>query len=95
MRHVSIAELRTNTEELIAAAESGEDIAIAREGRDIVKLSAIARPRPELVDTRTPEQKARQMAAVDAAYALGQEILRTRGPTTSAERRAWIEDGRA
>ena len=95
MRHVSIAELKANAEELIAAAEAGEDIAIAREGRDIVRLSAFARFRPEIPDNRTPQQKATQRAVVDAAYALGQEILRAHGPTTSAERRAWIEDGRA
>ena len=95
MRHVSIAELKANAEELVAAAESGEDIAIVREGRDVIKLSLIAPVRSMLADTRTPEQRAAQRAAVDAAYALGQEILRAHGPTTSAERRAWIEDGRA
>ena len=95
MRHVSIAELQDHAEEIVAAAEAGEDIAIVRGGRDVIRLTSVGTGRPELVDTRTPEQKAKQLAAVDAAYALGQEILRAHGPTTSAERRAWIEDGRA
>ena len=95
MRHVSIAELKANAEEIVAAAEAGEAIAIVREGRDVIRLTCIGTEGPELVDTRTPEQKAKQKAAVQAAYALGQEILRERGPTTSAERRAWIADDRA
>ncbi len=95
MRHVSIAELKANAEELITAAEAGEEIAIVRGGRDVLKLSLIASGRVEPAGMRTPEQKAAQSAAVDAAYELGQQILRAHGPTTSAQRRAWIEDGRA
>lgn len=94
MRHVSVAELKANAEELVAAAEAGEVIAIVRDGRDVAQITvgayAVSR-----IDSRTPEQQEQQRKAVDAAYALGQDILRTRGPTTSAERRAWIEDGRA
>ena len=95
MRHVSIAELKANAEELVAAAEAGEDIAIVREGRDVVRLTGLAARRPELIDTRTPEQRERQRAAVDALYELGLRIRAAHGPTTAAERREWIEDGRA
>lgn len=93
MRHVSVAELKANAEELIAAAEAGEEIEIVREGEGVARITIKARA--AMADGRTPAQKERQRRAVDAAYALGQEILRTQGPTSSAERRAWIEDGRA
>lgn len=94
MRHVSIAELKANAEELIAAAEAGEEIAIVREGRDVVRITGFGSRPPELVDMRTPEQRERQRAAVDALYELGQQIRAQHGPTTAAEIREWIDEGR-
>ena len=94
MRHVSIAELKANAEELVVAMEAGEDVAVMLEGRGSVRLTG-SPVRHEMADPRSTEQKAEQRAAVDAAYEFGQKILRAHGPTTSAERRAWIEDGRA
>ena len=83
MRHVSVSELKDKASEIVSAAEAGEDITITRHGRDVVKLVGLEQDR-----------MARQRAAVDAAYALGQEILRKHGPTTSAEIRAWIDEDR-
>lgn len=83
MRHVPIAELQDRASEIVAAAESGEEIIVTRDGREVLKLVPVA-------DGRS----ARQRAAVDAAYALGQEIKAKYGPTTAAEIREWREDGR-
>lgn len=94
MRHVSIAELKANAEELVAAAEAGEDIAIVREGRDVIRLTLVGTHRPELVDTRTPEQRRQQREAVEALAEIGRAVFARHGPTTAAERRAWIEDER-
>ncbi len=81
MRHVPIAEFKDKASEIIAAAEAGEDITITRHGREVVRLVGIEQDR-----------MARQRAAVEAAFALGQEVLRTAGPTTAAERLAWIRE---
>lgn len=83
MRHVPIAQFKDKMSEYMAAAESGEDIVITRHGRDYMKLVPVAEDR-----------MARQRAAVQAAYLLGQEILRKNGPTTAAEIREWIDEGR-
>lgn len=83
MRHVPIAEFKDKVSEIVAAAEAGEDITITRHGREVVKLVGLAQDR-----------MARQRAAVEAAFALGQEIKAKYGPTTAAEIREWIEDGR-
>ncbi len=94
MRHLSIAELKANAEELVAAAEAGEDIAIVREGRDVIRLTSFGTDRPKLADTRTPEQRRQQREAVEALMELGREIRARNGPTTAAEIKAWIEDER-
>lgn len=83
MRHVAVSEFDDRLSRLVAAVEAGEDVAFTRDGRDVVRLVAIQQ-----------DQLARQRAAVEAAYELGQEILRTQGPTTSEERRRWIEEDR-
>ena len=83
MRHVSVSELKDKASEIVTAAEAGEDITITRHGREVVRLVGVQHDR-----------MARQRAAVEAAYALGQEILAKNGPTTSAEIRQWIEEDR-
>jgi prevent-host-death family protein len=83
MRHVPISEFETNISEFVAAARGGEEIVVTREGREELRLV--------MADMAKME---RQRAAVEAMYALGQEVLARNGPTTAAERRAWIEDGR-
>lgn len=93
MRHVSVAELKIDAEELIAAVEAGEEIAVTRDGRDIVRLT-LAKLAPGATDARTRERKQRQREAVDAAWELGQHVLHTQGPTTGAEIRTWIEEDR-
>jgi hypothetical protein len=37
---------------------------------------------------------ARKREAIDALWALGQQIRKKYGPTTAAEIREWIEEGR-
>ena len=61
MRHVSVSELKDKASEIINAAEAGEDITITRHGREVVKLVGLE-----------SDRMARQRAAVEAAYALGQ-----------------------
>ncbi len=85
MRHVPIAEFDPRTVELFAAAASGEEIVITDHGRDVIKLVAI--PDDE-------GRAARKRAAVDALVAIGQRIKAKHGPTTDAEIREWLEDGR-
>ena len=83
MRHVPIAQFKDRMSEVMAAAEAGEEIVITRHGRDYMKLVPMAEDR-----------LARQRAAIDELYKLGQQILRTNGPTTAAEIRSWVNEGR-
>lgn len=83
MRYVPIAQFKDKMSEIMAAAEGGEDIIITRHGRDYMKLVPIEEDR-----------MARQRAAVDAMYKLGQEIKARHGPTTADEIREWINEGR-
>lgn len=83
MRNVAVAEFKDRLSEMIAAAESGEEIVVTRHGRPTVKLVAIQ-----------DERRARQKEIAQRAYEFGQHILRTRGPTSSAEIRNWIQEDR-
>lgn len=92
MRHVSVAELKANADEILAAASAGEEIQIMREGLGVAKL--VVANRPELVDIRTPEQRQQQREAVQDLVEIGRAVLARNGPTTGAEIKAWIEDER-
>ena len=51
----SLAEAKDNLPELIARAERGEEIVITRDGREVVRISALEQPKPapatqEMVD---------------------------------------------
>lgn len=83
MRHVPVAEFKDKASEYIAAAERGEEIVITRHGKPAVRLVAVEEDHASL-----------KLDALDGLYAIGQEILRTAGPTTAEERRAWISEGR-
>ena len=83
MRHVPIAEFETNISEFTAAVRGGEEIVVTREGREELRLV--------MADMAKME---RQRAAVEAMYALGQQIKAKNGPTTAAEIREWIDEGR-
>ena len=83
MRHVPITELTTNISEFVAAARDGEEIVVMSDGHAELRLIMAD-------DAR----RVRKRAVVQAAYALGQEILAKNGPTTSAEIREWIDEGR-
>jgi prevent-host-death family protein len=83
MRHVPIGEFKDKVSEYVAAAEAGDEIVLTRHGREVARLTSTDAAR-----------LARQRAAVDALYALGQEIKAKHGPTTAAEIREWIEEGR-
>ena len=80
---VPIAEFKDRLSELVAAAEAGEDIVITRHGRNIAKVIGMVQ-----------DKNARKREAIDALYALGQQIRARNGPTTSSEIREWIEEGR-
>jgi prevent-host-death family protein len=43
----SLAEAKDNLPELIARAERGEEIVITRDGREVVRLSALEQPKPK------------------------------------------------
>lgn len=83
MRHVPIAEFENNVSEYLAAVEAGDEIVVMKSGEEVARLTASAQSR-----------QARKVRAVDAAYALGQEIKMNYGPTTDAEIREWLEEGR-
>lgn len=83
MRHVPMAEFKDKMAETIAAAEAGEDIVITRHGRQTVRLVPV-----------DEERRARQHAAIKGLIALGEEIRTKYGPTTRAEIRDWIDEGR-
>lgn len=83
MRHVPIAQFKDKMSEIMAAAEAGENVVITRHGRDYMKLVPVEEDR-----------MARKRAAMDALHALGREVREKHGPTTAAEIREWIEEGR-
>ncbi len=83
MRHMPMAEFKDKMAETIAAAEAGEDIVITRHGRQTVRLVPVEE-----------ERRIRQRAAVEGLIALGEEIRSKQGPTTRAEIRDWIDEGR-
>ncbi|MES2339868.1 MAG: type II toxin-antitoxin system prevent-host-death family antitoxin [Pseudomonadota bacterium] len=83
MRHVPIAEFENNVSEYLAAAEAGDEIVVMKSGQEVARLTAA-----------DPVRQARKRAAVDAMFALGQEIRAKYGPTTDAEIREWLEEGR-
>lgn len=87
MRHIPIAEFQDRASEIVAAAEAGEEIAITRNGREVVRLVAVEREAEE-------HRLARQREAVEALSAIGRRIRERRGPTTAAEIREWIDEGR-
>lgn len=83
MRHVPIAQFKDKMSEVMAAAEAGEDIVITRHGRGYMKLVPFEEDR-----------MARKREAIRALSALGDEIRAKHGPTSAAEIRKWIEEGR-
>ena len=83
MRNVPIAEFKDRCSEFVAAAEAGEDIVITRHGREVARVTGI-----------TDDKQERKRAAVEAMSRIGQAVLARHGPTTAAEIREWIEEGR-
>ncbi|HEX8485085.1 hypothetical protein [Sphingomonas sp.] len=83
MRHVPIAEFQDNAVALLAAAEAGEEIVITREGYDVLHLGLTHAAR-----------RARKAAALNNLHRIGQEVRAKYGPTSAAEIREWIEEGR-
>ena len=83
MRHVPIAQFKDKMSEVMAAAEAGEDVVITRHGRGYMKLIPFQEDR-----------NAMKRDAIRALSALGDEIRAKNGPTSAAEIREWIEEGR-
>ncbi|MEY2943105.1 MAG: Antitoxin Phd YefM, type toxin-antitoxin system [Pseudomonadota bacterium] len=85
-RHVPISEFKDHASELIAAAESGEDIVITRHGRPTVKLVA--------TEAGDCERKARIALAMANMAAL-QAQMRSQGRVIAMnEMVAWKSEGR-
>jgi prevent-host-death family protein len=83
-RHVPISEFKDHASELVAAAESGEEIVITRHGRPTAVLTAIG----DLTDRR---QKAREAMARLLAR---REQMRARGMTATVDELvAWKNEG--
>ena len=88
MRHVSVAELKANAEELIAAAEAGEDIVIAGEHHGLWLVPTVQQVMGQIALTES-----RRAALEDLARFRAE--LRDRGVTvTQAEIKEWINEGR-
>ena len=83
VRNVKLSEAKDRLSELVSAVEAGEEVTITKHGRPVARLVAIEEDR-----------MAKQQQAVRQLYALGQEILRTSGPTTAAEISQWINEDR-
>ena len=84
MRHIPIAEFKDKVAETISAAEAGEDIVVTRHGRQTVRLVPV-----------DEERRARQRQAIEGLIALGDDIRARHGPSSAAEVRNWIDEGRA
>lgn len=87
MKHVPIAEFKDRLSEYVAAAEAGEEFTITRHGRTVARLVAPEEDQQAIV--------AQRRAAL-AGLAKLREELRAKGvpPTTQAEIREWINEGR-
>ena len=58
MTHVDVQEAKTRLSQLLAAAERGEEVVIARGGRPVVRLGSVDEPAPRpvgFVAGRVPE----------------------------------------
>jgi prevent-host-death family protein len=83
MKHVPIAKFKDRVSEYIAEAEAGDEIIVTRHG----KIAARVLP-PEV------DKDALRREAVEKIRAFGQKYLAKYGPTSSAQIRQWIEEGR-
>jgi hypothetical protein len=90
MRHVPLSEFADRVDELVAAADRGEDIAIVHAGREVALVL-----RPKALDA-LPEGEGESRRLFLERMARHREGLRVRGvPTVStAEIREWIDEGR-
>ena len=87
MRHIPIAEFQDRASEIVAAAEAGEEIAITRDGREVVRLVAVEQEAEE-------QRLARQREAVEALLALREELRAKGVHATADELTEWKNDGR-
>lgn len=72
MKTINVAEGKARFSELVARAEAGEEIIVARRGKPVVRLVAVARPRePFDVEAIWAEVQKMPMSTVDSV-----EIIR-------------------
>jgi len=83
MRSVSIDEFENNIDDMLAAAEAGEEITITRNGIPAARLTGAG-----------DERRHQQRVVVAEMVALGRENLRSFGPTSADEIVAWKNEGR-
>ena len=82
MRHVSIAELKENAEELVAVADAGEELVITLGGREYRLVAA----QPILTEERR--------SAMERMSVLREELRRQGVQVTRDEIKAWKNEGR-
>jgi prevent-host-death family protein len=80
MRQVGLFEAKNKLSELVDAASAGEEIVITKRGKPVARLG--------------PAFAAAERAEIEAALRALDERARAGGPFTSAEIRAWVNEGR-
>lgn len=86
MECVGLFDAKTRLSELVARAESGDEVVITRHNRPVAKLVPIA-PTP-------PFDAARRDAAIARIEALREELRARHGSLTTAEIVSWVREGR-
>lgn len=86
MRTVTVSDFEAQLDELLAAAEGGEQFLLVRDGKPAARLGPATDDRHNRAE--------RQRAVVGEIVALGREHLRQFGPTTADEIVAWKNEGR-
>jgi prevent-host-death family protein len=84
---IGLFEAKTRLSELVARAESGDEVIITRHNKPVAKIVAYEPVRP--VDLRRRRQALARMQAI------GAEIAARGGPITQEELVEWIREGRA
>ena len=89
MKHVGIAEAKTDFSNLVKEVEKGAEVVITRDGKPVAKLVAVQdRPAERRL---TPEQLAKRRQAIAELREIARRI---RINATQEEIKAWIEEGR-
>ncbi len=84
---VGLFEAKAHLSELVARAESGDEIVITRHNRPVARLVAI--------DAVSPELLARRRAALERLQTLGTRVAQESGAAVTREEIvSWVHEGR-